>query len=182
MITKILFITGLLALVACSSAVIPIGTPTPSSIPPTTTALPATETPVSPTATPVPEYERISPTAIRIKDAVITADAVLSPDKFELTFHSSVPGGSPEKTDPAVMEIKFEFPDGPELVLEHSYGGGGGGGGDPLGYDTGTAMQGYMVKSSLTSGQLIHIIAYAIINPSTGVTEPVPFEFYLLVR
>jgi len=46
----------------------------------------------------------------------------------------------------------------------------------------GTAMQGFKVEPPLTSGQLIHIIAYATFNPSTGVTEPVPFEFYLLVR
>jgi len=79
----------------------------------------------------VPQYERLSPTAIQIKDAVITAEAVISPGNFELTFHTSVPGASPDKIDPAVMDIKFEFPDGPRLVLEPSHGGGGGGGGDP---------------------------------------------------
>ena len=182
MLTKILLIAGLLALVACSPAVIPSSAPTPSSMPPTTTALPPTETPVPPAATPVAEYERISPTAIRIKDTVITAEAVISPVRFELTFNSSVPTASAGTVDSSVKDVTFEFPDGPVLELEPNYGGGGGGGGDPQGNQVGEAMQGYLVKGPLQSGQLIHLIAYAVLDPSTGVTEPVPFEFYLLVQ
>ena len=180
--SSLILLASLIILAACSPAAQSTLVPSSTPVPPTMTSLPPTETVIPPTATPESQYERLSPTAIRIKDAVVTADAVISPEKFELTFHMSIPGSSPEKIDPAVTDIKFRFPEGPDLVLEPSHGGGGGGGGDPQGYDTGSAMQGYTVNPPLVSGQLIHLIAYATFNPSTGVTEPVPFEFYLLVR
>jgi hypothetical protein len=178
---KSLFLASLFLLAACSPAV--IATTTSSLTPglPTAILLPPTATPIPPAETPVPEYERLSPTAIRVNGVVITADAVLSPEKFELTYNFSIPAALSGKVVSGASETTFMFPDGPEIVLVPNYGGGGGGGGEQ-GFETGSAMQGYLVKTPLQSGQLIHLIAYATLDPSTGVTEPVPFEFYLLVQ
>jgi hypothetical protein len=183
---KSLFLSSLFILAACAPVATPTVAPsvmsTSTPISPTATSIPPAETPIPPTATVIPEFERLSPTAIRIKDAVISADATLTPEKFELIFNNSIPNASAGKVDPSVKHTTFEFPDGPVLVLTPNYGGGGGGGGDTQGNETGAAIQGYLVKSHLQSGQLFHLIVYATFDPSTGLTEPVPFEFYLLMQ
>ena len=178
---KPIFLVILFVLAACAPAATPTVESTSTTVLPTATLQAPTNTPIPPTVTPVPEYERLSPTAIRVKGVVITADAVLSPEKFELTYNWSIPAAVSGKVVSGASETTFKFPEGPEIVLLPNYGGGGGGGGDQ-GYETGSAMQGYLVKTALESGQLVHLIAYATLDPSTGVTKPVPFEFYLLVR
>jgi hypothetical protein len=186
--SKSFLLVNLFLLAACIPAMTQTVESASTTVPPTATLLspaktpiPPTETSIPPTATPVPEYERLSPTAIRVNGVVITADAVLSPEKFELTYNWSIPVALSGKVISGASETTFKFPEGPEIVLQPNYGGGGGGGGDQ-GYETGSAMQGYLVKTTLESGQLVHLIAYATLDPSTGVTEPVPFEFYLLVQ
>jgi len=186
--TKSFLLASLFLLAACSPAVMPTVESTSTTIPPSPTLQPPTATPIPPTetlipatATPMFEYERLSPTAIRVDGVVITADAVLSLEKFELTYNWSIPAALSGKVVSGASETTFKFPDGPEITLQPNYGGGGGGGG-AQGYETGSAMQGYLVKTALESGQLVHLIAYATLDPSTGVTKPVPFEFYLLVQ